>query len=77
MVSRVIESQEYDPNLIKYRKKNFVGKAVEDITLGIDGAVRYKGKLMVPQSNVELKQAVLAEANNFEFSIHSGSTKMY
>lgn len=53
------------------------GDAMESITLGIDRDLRYKRKLIIPQSNSVLKQAILAETHNSEFTIHSGNTKMY
>ena len=53
------------------------GEAVENVTLGSDGGLRHKGKLIIPHYDDELKHAILAEAHNSKLTIHPGSTKMY
>ena len=45
-------------------KKIQSGNAIEGLTLDTGGGLRYKGKLVVPQHNKELKEVILAEAHN-------------
>ena len=40
------------------------GEIVENITFGNKGGLRNKRKIIVPYSDDELKQAILAEAHN-------------
>ena len=70
MISRVVESQSQDENLVWCRSRILSEEYIDDITIGHDDDIRYKGKLVVPQYNEGLKQAVLAEAHNSRFSIH-------
>ena len=41
-----------------------------------DGALRYHGRLCIP-NNKEITDLVMREAHNTPYSIHPGSTKMY
>ena len=47
-----------------------------DFEQGIDGVLRYEGKLCVPRVD-EIQEGIMDEANNSRYSIHSGSPKMY
>ena len=47
-----------------------------DFEQGIDGVLRYEGKLCVPRVD-EIQEGIMDEANNSRYSIHLGSTKMY
>lgn len=47
-----------------------------DFTENNDGALRFKGRLCIPDRK-EIKDLILQEAHRSLFSIHPGSTKMY
>ena len=58
-----------DEDLVECRNRIISGILMEDVTLGTDGGLRYKGKLIVPHSNSELKQTILLKALNYKFTI--------
>lgn len=53
--NRVIVSQNMDDSLVECRNRILFGIPVEDVALGKDGDLRYKGKLVVRHFNEELK----------------------
>src|SRR5688572_29749912 len=64
-----------DPSLVDL-KKSVETKVIESFSKGGDGVLRYQGRLCVP--NVDgLRELILEEAHSSQYSIHSGSTKMY
>ena len=71
----VKEKQERDPILLELRGAVH-NQRVEVFSQGGDVILRYKGRLCVPDMG-ELRKHILAEAYNYRYSIHSGSTKMY
>lgn len=61
MINQFIESQGYDDALMMCQNRIWANETMDDVTMGQDGGIRYKGKLMVPQDNEGMKQAVMAE----------------
>lgn len=49
---QVISSQKNDKNLMECWNKIMFGVQVEDITLGKDGVLRHKGRLIVPRHDI-------------------------
>lgn len=73
----MIKNQWHDESLVECRNQNLSGATVEGFILGTDNGLRYKGKLVVPKFDNELKESILAKAHNYRFYIHPGGTKMY
>ena len=71
----VKKKQDSDPILLEL-KGAVNNQKVEVFSLGGDGVLLYRGRLSVPDVG-ELRQHILAEANNSRYSIHPGVTKMY
>ena len=68
----VKEKQESDPILLEL-KDAVNNQRVEVFFQGGDVVLRYQGRLCVPNVG-ELRQHILAEAQNSQYSIHPGST---
>ena len=75
--NRVIECQALDEDLCELKEKIQAGELVDDHTLGTDGGIRRKGRLIVPGNYEELKREILDEAHMSKLTIHPGSSKMY
>ena len=67
--------QKLDPSLLELKRLVREGK-IEVFSQGGDGALRYQGRLCVPDID-ELRSMILIEAHNSSYSINPGSTKMY
>ena len=52
------------------------GTGDEGWTVHADGSLRYRGRVVVPQST-GLREEILREFHFFRFSVHLGGTKMY
>ena len=48
----------------------------EGWTIHIDGGLRYRGRVVVPQLT-DLREEILREFHCSRFSMHPGGTKMY
>ena len=48
----------------------------EGWTVHVDGSLRYRGRVVVPQST-DLREKILREFHYSRFSVHPGGTKMY
>ncbi|XP_058089229.1 uncharacterized protein LOC131236111 [Magnolia sinica] len=75
LVSRVIEAQQVDPTIINHRKE-MTDEGSSEWQVGVDGRLRYKGRLHVPE-DAELRQEILTDAHWSKFTFYPGSTKMY
>ncbi|XP_020239399.1 uncharacterized protein LOC109818366 [Cajanus cajan] len=64
-----------DAGLNKVRKLLGSEKA-EGFEQDVDGVLRYKGRLCIPQDE-ELKKLILEEGHKSKLSVHPGMTKMY
>ena len=76
LLSRVIESQWKDAEIVSIRDRVQSGMGDEGWTVHADGSLRYKGRVMVPQST-DLREEILREFHSSRFSVHPGGTKMY
>ena len=76
LLSRVIESQGQDTEVVSIRDRVRSGMGDEGWAIHTDGSLRYKGRVMVPQL-VELREEILREFHYSRFSVHPGGTKMY
>ena len=74
--SRVIESQGQDAELVSIRDRVQSGTADEGWAIHTDGSLRYRGRVVVPQST-DLREEILKEFHCPRFAVHSGGTKMY
>ena len=76
LLSRVIGSLVQDAELQSIRGRVQSGTADEGWAIHTDGSLRYKGRVVVPQS-MDLREEVLKEFHCSRFAVHPGGTKMY
>ena len=76
LLSRVIESQVQDVELVSIRGRVQLGTADEGWAIHTDGSLRYRGRVVVPQST-DLREEILREFRCSRFAVHLGGTKMY
>ena len=75
ILERVREAQQSDQLLQRVRKCLDIGKE-GDFSLDGSGALRFKGRLCVPQK-AGVKDDILREAHRTPYTVHPGETKMY
>ena len=76
LLSRVIESQVQNAELVSIRGRVQLGTADEGWAIHTDGSLRYRGRVVVPQST-DLREEILREFHCSRFAVHPGGTKMY
>ena len=76
LLSRVIESQGQDTEIVSIRDRVHLGTDDEGWTIHTDGSLRYRGWVVVPQL-IGLREEILREFYCSRFSMHPGSTNMY
>ena len=76
LLSRVIESQGQDVEIVSIRDRVQSGIGGEGWTIHIDGSLRYRGRVVVPQL-AELREEILRELHCSRFDVHPDDTKMY
>ena len=76
LLSRVIESQVQDVELVSIKGRVQSGTADEGWAIHTYGSLRYRGRVVVPQST-DLREEVLKEFHYSRFAVHPGGTKMY
>ena len=76
LLSRVIESQAQDTELVSIRAQIQSGIADEGWAINTDGSLQYRGRVVVPQST-DLREEILREFHCSRFTVHPGGTKMY
>ena len=76
LLSRVIESQEQDVEIVSIRDRVQSGTCDEGWTFHAYGSLRYRGLVVVPQL-IDLREEILREFHYSRFSVHLGGTKMY
>ena len=76
LLSRVIESQVQDVELVSIRGRVQSGTTDEGWAIHTDGSLRYRGRVVVPQST-DLREEILREFHCSRFAMHPGGTKMY
>ena len=76
LLSRVIESQWQDAEIVSIRDRVQLGTCDEGWTTHTDDSFRYRGRVVVPQST-DLREEILMEFHCSRFVVHPGGTKMY
>ena len=76
LLSRVIESQGQDSEIMSIRYRVQVGMGDEGWVIHTDGSLRYRGGIVVPQL-AKLREEILREFHCSSFAVHPGGTKMY
>ena len=76
LLSRVIESQGQDAEIVSIMDQVQSGTGDEGWTVHADGSLRYRGRVVVPQL-IELREEILREFHCSRFAVHPGGTKMY
>ena len=76
LLSRVIESQWQDAEIVSIRDRLQLGMGDEGWTVHVDGSLRYRGRVVVPQLT-DLREEILKEFHCSRFAVHPGGTKMY
>ena len=76
LLSRVIESQGQDAEIVSIRDRVQSGTGDEGLTNHTDGSLRYRGRVVVPQLT-DLREEILKEFHCSRFAVHPGGTKMY
>ena len=75
LLSRVIESQGKDVEIMSIRDRVQSGTGDEGWTIHADGSLRYRGRVVVPQLT-DLREEIPREFNCSRFAVHPGG-KMY
>ena len=76
LLSRVIVSQWQDAKIVSIRDRVQSGMGDEGWTVNADGSLRYRGRVVVPQST-DLREEIVREFHCSQFAVHPGGTKMY
>ena len=76
LLSRVIESQWQDAEIVSIRDQVQSGIGDEGWTVHMDGSLRYRGPVVVPRST-DLREEILREFHCSRFAVHQSGTKMY
>ena len=75
LVVEVKSKQHLDPIFMEL-KKLVLSKLNESFSKGVDGVLRYLGRMCVPDVDY-LRGKILEELHGSRYSIHPGATKMY
>ena len=76
LLSRVIESQGQDAEIVSIKDWVQSGTCDEGWTVHADGSLGYRGRVLVPQLT-DLREEILKEFHCSRFTMHQGGTKMY
>ena len=76
MLSRVIESQGQDAEIVSIRDQVQSCRGDEGWTFHADGGLRYRERVVVPRLT-DLREEILRELHYSRFSVHLGGTKTY
>ena len=76
LLSRVIESQGQDAEIVSIRDRVQSSTEDEGWTVHADCSFRCRGRVMVPQLT-DLREEILKEFHCSRFVVHPGGTKMY
>jgi len=74
-ISRIVAAQAED-SWIQTRKGEITQEPSDDWSVGADGGLRMKGRLVLPEST-ELRKELFDEAHRARYTVHPGATKMY
>ena len=75
LLSRVIESQRQDVEIVFIRDWVQLGTGDEGWTVHADGSFRYRGRVVVPQLT-DLREEILREFHCSRFVLHPGGMEM-
>ena len=76
LLSRVIESQGQDIEVVSIRDRVRPGMGDEGWAIQTNGSLQYKGRVVLPQL-IELREEILREFHCSRFAVHPSGTKMY
>ena len=76
LLNRVIKSQWQDAEIVSIRDRVKSGTGDEGWTVHVDGSLRYRGRVVVPQLT-DLREEILREFHCSRFAVHPGGMKMY
>ena len=76
LLSRVIESQWQDVEIVSIKDRVQSGTGDDGWTVHADGSLRYKGRVVVPQLT-DLREEILREFHCSRIVVHPGGAKMY
>ena len=76
LLSRLIESQGQDTEMVSIRDWVQSGIGDEGWTVHTDCSLRYRGRVVVPHS-IDLREEILMEFHYSRFFMHPGGMKMY
>ena len=76
LLSRVIESQGQDAEIVPIRDRVESGTCDEGWTVHTDGSLQYRRRVVVPQL-IDLREEILREFHCSRFFVHPDGTKMY
>ena len=76
LLSRVIESQGQDAEIVPIKDRVHSGAGNEGWAIHTDGSLRYRGQVVVPQL-IDVREEILREFHYSRFTVHLGVTKMY
>ena len=76
LLSKVIESQWQDAEIMSNMDRVQSGTRDEGWTIQADGGLQYRGRVVVPQLT-DLREEILREFHCSRFAVHPGGTKMY
>ena len=75
LLSRAIESQGQDAELVSIRDRVQSGTGDEGWAIHTNGSLRYRGQVTVPQLT-DLRKEILREFHYSRFTVYPGGTKM-
>ena len=75
LLSRVIESQGNDDEIVSIRDRVQAGTGDEGWAIHTDGSLWYRGRIVVPQL-AKMREEILREVHCSRFIVHPGGTKM-
>ena len=76
LLSRVIETQWQDTEIVSIRDRVQSCTGDEGWTVHMDGTLRYRGQVVVPHLT-DLREEILKEFHCSRFAVHPGGMKMY
>ena len=75
-IGQMIESQWQDAEIVSTRDRVQSGTGDEGWTIHVDGSLRYRGRVVVPQLT-DFREEILREFHFPRFTVHLGGMKMY
>ena len=76
LLSRVIESQGQDVEIMSIRDRVQACTGDEGWVIHTDGSLRYRGRIVVPRL-AKLREEILREFHCSHFAVHPSGMKMY